>query len=70
LLGPITSRAFRVQLELDAAAFVPDGRHSIAELSLRVVFLESPSIRPDEDLLPGRRQVNAGKPTGTFSKLV
>jgi len=70
--APITSRAFRVQLELDAASpFVPDGRHSLAELSLKVDFSSVTfEFDPDEDPLLGRCQVNAGKGTGTFSKLV
>jgi hypothetical protein len=51
--------------------FIPDGRHSLAEISFKVLF---PSVTfefdPDEDPLLGRCQVNSGKGKGAFSKLV
>jgi hypothetical protein len=68
----LVSPVFAVRVALDAASpFVPDGRHSLAELSFRVDF---PSVTfefdPDEDPLLGRCQVDAGKGKGAFSKLV
>jgi hypothetical protein len=68
----VSSPAFAVQVALDAASpFVPDGRHSLAEISFKVLF---PSVTfefdPDEDPLLGRCQVNAGPGKGAFSKLV
>jgi len=67
-----SSPACAVQLVLEASSpFVPDGRHSLAEISFKVLF---PSVTfefdPDEDPLLGRCQINAGKGKGTFSKLV
>jgi hypothetical protein len=50
--------------------FVPDGRHSLAEISFKVVF--SPvtfEFNPDEDPLLGRSQVNCEKGKGAFSIL-
>src|SRR4030042_5860381 len=51
--------------------FIPDGRHSLAEISFKVFF---PSVTfefdPDENPLLGRLQVNSGKGKGAFSKLV
>ncbi len=68
----LSSPACAVQISLTAASpFVPDGRHSLAEISFKVLF---PSVTfefdPDEDPLLGRCQINAGKGKGTFSKLV
>jgi hypothetical protein len=67
-----TSPNYEVQLSLDMTSpFVPDGRMSLAELSLRAVFS---AVRfefdPEEDPLLGRCQVNSGKGKGAFSKLV
>jgi len=58
-----------VQLLVESP-FVPDGRHSLAEISFKVIF---PSVTfefdPEEDPLLGRCQVNSEKGKGTFSKL-
>ena len=67
-----TSPNYELHFSLDTTSpFVPDGRHSLAEISLKVFF---PSVTfefdPDEDPLLGRCQVNSGKGKGTFSKLV
>jgi hypothetical protein len=65
------SRRYNVTIRLQAASpFVPDGRHSLAEISFKVVF--SPvtfEFSPDEDPLLGRSQVNCQKGRGTFSIL-
>ena len=65
------SPAFAAQVVLDAASpFVPDGRHSLAELSFRVDFASVTfEFDPDEDPLLGRCQVNAGQGKGAFIKL-
>lgn len=67
-----TSPNYEASFSLDATSpFVPDGRHSLAEISCKVFF---PSVTfefdPEEDPLLGRCQVNADKGKGTFSKLI
>jgi hypothetical protein len=61
--------AATVRLKVESS-FVPDGRHSLAEISFKVLF---PSVTfefdPEEDPLLGRCQVNSGKGKGTFSML-
>ena len=61
-----------VRIALQAASpFVPDGRTSLAELSLEVVFASVTfEFDPDEDPLLGRCQVAAPAGKGKFSKLV
>ena len=58
-----------VRLKVESP-FVPDGRHSLAEISFEVLF---PSVTfefdPEEDPLLGRCQVNSEKGKGSFSKL-
>jgi hypothetical protein len=67
-----TSPNYELHLSLDMTSpFIPDGRHSLAGISFKVLF---PSVTfefdPDEDPLLGRCQVNSGKGKGAFSKLV
>ncbi|MGB7295417.1 MAG: hypothetical protein WBC70_07490 [Candidatus Aminicenantales bacterium] len=60
----------RVVLEADSP-FVPDGRASIAELSLKVVFpFVTFEFDLDEDPLLGRCQVTASNGRGTISRLI
>jgi hypothetical protein len=65
------SPPYTVTVHLRAESpFVPDGRHSLAEISFKVVF--SPvtfEFSPDDDPLLGRCQVNSEKGKGTFSTL-
>jgi len=66
-----TSPNNELHLSLDMTSpFIPDGRHSPAEISFKVLF---PSVTfefdPEEDPLLGRCQVNSDKGKGTFSKL-
>jgi hypothetical protein len=69
---PISSPPYRILVSLEfTSPFVPDGRMSLAEFSLRISF--SPAIfefDPSGDPLLGRCEidVNAGK--GTFIKIV
>jgi hypothetical protein len=67
----LTSPAFIVQIAVDAESpFVPDGRHSLAELSFKVDFASVTfEFDANEDPLLGRCQVNAGKGKGAFSRL-
>jgi hypothetical protein len=59
--------AVRLQVE---SPFVPDGRHSLAEISFKVLFSSLTfEYDPEEDPLLGRCQVNSEKVKGTFSKL-
>jgi len=58
-----------VRLKVESP-FVPDGRHSLAEISFKVFFSSVTfEFDPEEDPLLGRCQVNADKGKGTFSKL-
>ncbi len=68
----LVSPAFAVQLSLDSSSpFVPDGRHSLAELSFKVDFSSVTfEFDPDEDPLLGRCQVNAVQGKGAFSRLL
>jgi len=66
-----TSSPYMVTVRLRVESpFVPDGRHSLAEISFKVIF---PSVTfefdAEEDPLLGRCQVNSEKGKGTFSKL-
>ncbi len=66
------SPPYEIQVSLSMTSpFVPDGRMSLAELSLLVTF---PSVTfefdPDEDPLLGRCQVSSGEGKGTISRLV
>lgn len=67
-----TSPNYEVQVSLDMTSpFIPDGRMSLAELSLQAVISEVRfEFDPEEDPLLGRCQVSSGKGKGTFSKLV
>lgn len=57
----------RLQVE---SPFIPDGRHSLAEISFKVIFSSVTfEFDPEEDPLLGRCQVNCEKGKGTFSKL-
>ena len=67
-----TSPNYEVQVSLEMTSpFVPDGRHSLAALSLKVVF---PAVTfefdPDGDPLLGRCQANTEKGKGVLSQLV
>lgn len=66
------SPPYDVHISLNVSSpFVPDGRTSLAELSLEIVF---PSVTfefdPDEDPLLGRCQVNSARGIGKISRLV
>lgn len=67
-----TSPPYNVTILLNATSpFVPDGRTSLAELSLKVVFSSVTfEFDPDEDPLLGRCQVNASNGKGTISRLI
>jgi len=67
-----TSPKYDVQISLDMTSpFVPDGRHSLADLSFKVLFTSVAfEFDPEEDPLMGRCQVSSGKGKGLFSKLV
>jgi hypothetical protein len=67
-----TSPNYELHLSLDMTSpFIPDGRHSLAEISFKVLFSSVTfEFDPDEDPLLGRCQVNSGKGKGAFSKLV
>jgi len=64
-----TSPNYDVHISLDMTSpFVPDGRHSLADLSFKVVFSSVAfEFDPDEDPLLGRCQVSSGKGKGIFS---
>jgi len=66
------SPQYELSFSLDATSPpVPDGRNSLAAVSLKVVIpYVTFEFDPDGDPLLGRCQVNSGKGTGTFSKLV
>jgi hypothetical protein len=65
--SPPYSVTVRLQVE---SPFVPDGRHSLAEISFKVLFSSVTfEFDPDEDPLLGRCQVNSEKGKGIFSKL-
>jgi len=66
-----SSPRYTVTVRLQAESlFVPDGRHSLAEISFKVLFSSVTfEFDPEEDPLLGRCQVNSDKGKGTFSKL-
>ena len=67
-----TSPDYEMHISLDMnSPFVADGRHSLADLSFKVLL--SPvtfEFDPEEDPLLGRCQVNSGNGKGIFSRLV
>jgi len=66
-ISPPYTVTVRLQVE---SPFVPDGRHSLAEISFKVLFSSLTfEYDPEEDPLLGRCQVNSEKVKGTFSKL-
>ncbi len=69
---PILSPNYEVRIFLDLSSpFIPDGRMSLAELVLEVVFSSVTfEFNPDEDPLLGRCQVHTAKGKGKISKLV
>jgi hypothetical protein len=71
--GPSTeiSPPYTVTVRLQVQSpFIPDGRHSLTEISFKAIF---PSVTfefdPEEDPLLGRCQVNSEKGKGSFSRI-
>lgn len=66
------SPAFAVEISLSVTSpSIPDGRSSLAELSLEIIFSSVIfEFDPDEDPLLGRCQVNSGKGEGRISRLI
>ncbi len=69
---PILSPNYEVRIFLDLSSpLVPDGRMSLAEFSLGVMFGRVTfEFNPDDDPLLGRCQVHTAKGKGKISKLV
>ena len=66
------SPSFAVEISLSVTSpFIPDGRSSLAELSLEIIFSSVIfEFDPGEDPLLGRCQVNSGKGEGRIARLV